>query len=253
MQLLMFNEDKSDAECFATQLISVGFTVEWHISLSLALDSGRIDSATAILLVDDPNGSTLSTRVRSIRRAGLKSPLLVLAKSADWRAKVNCLDEGADDVILKPVRIEEICARLRAIVRRSAGRPNDRIQIGPIDLDLKARCAWHKGVCLGLTQGEFRLLRLLMLNPDRTVSLKQILDQLARHDTRPSKNAAEVQVARLRRKLDKGRILTIRNLGYRFVAGKMPSAVAEREPCRAALGQPCNCPFCERLKGRGSP
>ena len=79
------------------------------------------------------------------------------------------------------------------------------------------RCAWLRGKCLDLTRGEFRLLRLLMLNPDRTISHEAILEQMARQGARPSTNAVEVQVARLRRKLDEGQIRTIRGIGYRFL------------------------------------
>jgi two-component system, OmpR family, response regulator len=242
MQLLMVNEDKSDADWLAARLSPAGFVVQWHASVSLALDAGRINGAAAILLIDGTKGLELASSVRSIRSARVDAPLLVLATSDDWRAKVDCLDEGADDVILKPVRSEEIGARLRAIIRRSAGRSTDRIQIGPIDLDLKARCAWLKGKCLDLTRGEFRLLRLLMLNHGRTVSHVAILEQLARQNVWPSINAVEVQVARLRRKLDEGQIRTMRGVGYRFVVDNVPPTVVEREPCRAASDLPCNYP-----------
>jgi DNA-binding response OmpR family regulator len=242
MRLLMITEDRGEADWLTARLAPAGFVVQWSASPASALDAGITGSAAAILLVDGSNGSALPSAVRAIRGGGAVVPLLVVATSDDWRTKVDCLDEGADDVIPKPVRSEEIGARLRAIVRRSAGQPSDRIQIGPVDLDLKARCAWLRGKCLDLTRGEFRLLRLFMLNADRTASHESILDQLARQGVRPSMNAVEVQVARLRRKLDEGQIRTIRGVGYRFVADIKPSIVAEREPCRAASGRPCNCP-----------
>jgi DNA-binding response OmpR family regulator len=226
----------------ATRLEPAGFVVQWTASLALAVEGGVGNSTAAILLFDGSIVTALPSAVRAIRSAGVGVPLLVVATNNDWRTKVDCLDQGADDVILKPVRSEEIGARLRALVRRSAGQPTDRIQIGPVDLDLKACCAWLRGNCLDLTRGEFRLLRLLMLNPDRTVSHDTILDLLAGRRGRPSMNAVEVQIARLRRKLDEGQIRTIRGVGYRFVAGNRTSTCALREPCRAASGQPCNCP-----------
>jgi DNA-binding response OmpR family regulator len=234
MRLLMINNDKGEADWLAARLEPAGFVVQWSASLASAVEDGIANSTAAILLVDGSNETALPSAVRAIRSAGTEVPLLVVATSNDWRTKVDCLDQGADDVILKPVRSEEIGARLRALVRRSAGLPTDRIQIGPLDLDLKSRCAWLRGNCLDLTRGEFRLLRLLMLNPDRTVSHETILELLAGRGGRPSMNAVEVQIARLRRKLDEGQIRTIRGVGYRFVAGSVISIVAEREPCRAA-------------------
>lgn len=242
MRLLLITEDGSEATWLTARLAPVGFVVQWSASLTSALDDGLTGSTAAILLVGGANSSALPYAVRTIRGGGAEAPLLVVATSDDWRTKVDCLDEGADDVILKPVRSEEIGARLRAIVRRSAGQPTDRILIGNVDLDLKARCAWLGGACLDLTRGEFRLLRLLMLSPDRTVSHETIAELLTRNGVRPSMNAVEVQVARLRRKLDAGQIRTVRGMGYRFVAASVLNTSARREPCRSKSGQTCNCP-----------
>lgn len=237
MRLLLITEDRSEADWLTARLAPAGFDVQWSSLPASAADAGIASSVAAILLVDSSNGSALPSSIRAIRDCGAAVPLLVVATSDDWRTKVDCLDEGADDVILKPVRSEEIGARLRAIVRRSAGQPTDRILIGDVDLDLKARCAWLRGACLDLTRGEFRLLRLLMLNPDRTVNHEAIAKQLTRNGIRPSMNAVEVQVARLRRKLDEGQIRTVRGMGYRFVADNKPIMIAEREPCRASNAQ----------------
>ncbi len=142
---------------------------------------------------------------------------MILSPIGNWRDKVDCLNCGADDFLFKPIRGEEVTARLRAVIRRFAGRSTDRMRAGDIELDLKARSAWIGGDPLDLTRNEFRLLRLFVMRSERFLSGEELLGQLYARKQDRSTNSVEVQIARLRRKIGKGRIQTLRGVGYRLV------------------------------------
>lgn len=236
MILLLIEADPLSGTRLADGMAKAGFVPRRAASFQHALREGWVDEAGAILfdagLTDGQAGPT----VRSLRSAGTDHPLIVLSARGDWREKVDCLDAGADDYLQKPVRSEEIAARFRVILRRCAGSATDRVVSGDVVLDLKARCAWRQDQCLDLTRSEFRLLRLFMLTPARTVSAREIWQELHPTKAEYSANAVEVQVARLRQKVGRERIRTIRGAGYRmiFEAPAAPDGIAVLEPCRTA-------------------
>ncbi|MGE5722784.1 MAG: winged helix-turn-helix domain-containing protein [Sphingomonadales bacterium] len=241
MQVLLIGTDPGESRILAKRLAPAGFVALHADSPEQAVRNGFNQRAVAVIVALGLGASNAATIVRSLREAGMDQPLIVLAARGGWREKIECLDCGADDYLLKPVHSEEIAARLRAIIRRSAGSATDRISVGGIDLDLKTRCAWLEGKCLNLTRNEFRLLRLFMLLPGRNLKHSEIQDQLHPGMADRSINALEVQIARLRRKVGRQRILTVRGIGYRFGPevsfSRLPGVTIE--PCKRASNSIC--------------
>ncbi len=217
MRLLLIDPSNGNSQWLGGKLADLGFQPSMARMSLEVVRRGLADHVDAVVIdlgASSPSGATF---VRPLRSAGIAKPIMLLSDQGDWRERVASFDAGADDYLLKPVRTEEIAARLRALIRRSGGTATDRIVFGDIELDLKQRCAWRGGQCLDLTRNEFRLLRLFMFAPDRTISHDEIQQNLQRGQIECSRNATEVQIARLRRKLGHDRIRTLRNLGYRFV------------------------------------
>jgi two-component system OmpR family response regulator len=214
MILLLIDQGSSAGDVLAQRLASSGFLPHVCDSTAEAAASPLRESATALLLDQGLEAPDAAVAIAQLRAAGMAQPLVALSARDDWRERVAALDAGADDFVVKPVRSEEVAARLRAAIRRHAGGCSERLAVGDIALDLRARCAWQSGRPLALTRNEFRLLRLFALAPEGFLSKNQIADALWPGDRTISGNAVEVLVARLRQKLGTGRILTARGLGY---------------------------------------
>lgn len=217
MQLLLIEDERGSADWLAERLAGSGFVVTRVTSKAQALATGAVNSAEVIVL--DLGARAMEGRniVQRIREDGFGQPLLILAPQSNWREKVDCLNAGADDFMVKPVRAEEVTARLRAVIRRFAGCSTDRMKSGDAEVDLKARRAWLAGEPLDLTRNEFRLLRLFVMRPERFLSSEELLEQLYAGKQERGVNTVEVQIARLRRKIGKDRIQTLRGVGYRLV------------------------------------
>lgn len=239
MRVLLIDDNLDQAVRLSDRLRQSGFVPRHASSPGDAVARDMAQGTAAVLLDRGLDPALASPVVHSLRQAGIDQPLIVLAARDNWRDRLECLDAGADDFLVKPVRSEVIAARLRAIIRRSAGAPTDRIRLGGFDLDLKARCAWLHGQCLNLTPNEFRLLRQFMLNPGSVIAHADLIDQSPPRGARPSTNAVEVLIGRLRRKIGASRITTVRGVGYRFDAGDDDTPLMERESCKKATGSCC--------------
>jgi two-component system OmpR family response regulator len=155
------------------------------------------------------------TVLRRWREAGLAVPVLVLTARASWHEKVQGIDSGADDYVSKPFRIEEVLARLRALIRRASGQITPQLRCGPVRLDPRAAKVTVDGVPVKLTGHEFRVLSYLMHHRGRVVSQAELSEHIYSQDLDRDSNTVEVFVARLRRKLGPTVIETVRGLGYR--------------------------------------
>jgi two-component system OmpR family response regulator len=226
MQLLLIEDERACSDWLAERLAVSGFVVTRVASRTQALTSGAVNCADAIVLDLGSRCAEGRNAVQRIREDGFDQPLLLLSPHGSWREKVECLNAGADDFMVKPVRAEEVTARLRAIIRRFAGCATDRMKSGDAELDLKARRAWLAGEPLDLTRNEFRLMRLFVMRPERFLSSEELLEQLYANKRDRGTNTVEVQIARLRRKIGKDRIQTLRGVGYRLVAEPIGNAAS---------------------------
>jgi two-component system OmpR family response regulator len=163
------------------------------------------------------DGLTLLHRWRG---AGVDVPVLVLTARGSWHEKVQGIDGGADDYVAKPFRIEEVLARLRALIRRAAGRVSPSLSAGPVSLDTRLAKVTVDGVPVRLTSHEFRVLSYLMHHRDRVVSQSELTEHIYAQAFDRDSNTVEVFIARLRRKLGASVIETIRGLGYRIAEGR---------------------------------
>ena len=148
------------------------------------------------------------------RRAGKSMPVLLLTARDRWSDKVQGFDAGADDYVAKPFHMEELLARLRALVRRAAGHASNEITAGPVRLDVKAGKVTVDGQAIKLTSHELRLLSYLMHHKGKVVSRTELTEHLYDQDFDRDSNTIEVFVGRIRKKLDVDIIQTVRGLGY---------------------------------------
>ncbi len=148
------------------------------------------------------------------RRAGRKMPVLILTARDRWSDKVAGFDAGADDYVAKPFHMEEVLARLRALVRRTAGHATSDITCGPLMLDTKSARVTVNGTAIKLTSLEFRLLNYLMMHKGKVISRTELVEHLYDQDFDRDSNTIEVFVGRLRKKLGVDVLHTIRGMGY---------------------------------------
>jgi two-component system OmpR family response regulator len=148
------------------------------------------------------------------RRAGRKMPVLILTARDRWSDKVAGFDAGADDYVAKPFHMEELLARVRALLRRSAGHATSEISVGPVTLDTKSAKVTVNGMGVKLTSLEFRLLSYLMHHKGKVISRTELVDHLYDQDFDRDSNTIEVFVGRLRKKLGVDVLHTIRGMGY---------------------------------------
>ncbi len=151
------------------------------------------------------------------RRDGHKMPVLILTARDRWSDKVQGIDAGADDYVAKPFHMEEVLARIRALVRRAAGLAGNEIECGPVRLDIKSGRVSVAGNPVKLTSYEFKVLEYLMHHRDRVVSRTELTEHLYDQDFDRDSNTIEVFVGRLRKKVSNDLIETVRGLGYRIV------------------------------------
>lgn len=160
--------------------------------------------------------------LRAARQADRRFPVLILTARSDWQDKVEALELGADDYLTKPFRIEELMARVQALLRRAAGHASSELIFGPLKINLSSQDVLLADEALELTSFEYKLLEYFVLHPDQVVSKMTLNEHLYDEDADPDSNVIEVIIGRLRRKLaaadDWQPIETLRGRGYRFRA-----------------------------------
>lgn len=216
MRILLVEDDTELARRLGAGLGEAGFAVDYAADGDEALFIGETQDLDAVVLdLGLPKLSGLEV-LRRWRRGGHNMPVLILTARDAWTERVEGLNAGADDYLGKPFQTAEVVARLRALVRRSAGTASPILTFGDISLDAGAGVATVAGAAVDLTARELRILGYLMHRPGRIVSQAELVDHVyALEDARES-NTIEVYIGRLRKKLGRDAIKTIRGLGYRM-------------------------------------
>ncbi|HEV3142205.1 MAG TPA: response regulator transcription factor [Vicinamibacterales bacterium] len=216
MKILVAEDEPALSRQLAGALTEAGYAVDRAMDGGRADFLGQTERYDAVILdlgLPKVDGLTILKRWRE---SGITVPVLVLTARGSWHEKVQGIDGGADDYVAKPFRVEEVLARLRALLRRAGGRATPAITCGAVTLDPRGAKVTRKGVPVRLTAHEFRVLAYLMHQRGRVVSQTELTEHIYAQDTDRDSNTVEVFIARLRRKLGASFIETVRGLGYRI-------------------------------------
>lgn len=214
MRILLAEDDPLLGDGLRAGLRQSGFQVDWVRDGVAAERELRAEPyAAAVLDLGLPLKDGMAV-LASIRRAAVKTPVLVLTARDAIPDRIRGLDLGADDYVVKPVDLHELAARLRALVRRAHGQLEERLAAQDVVLDPASRTVHRGGVAVTLPAREFDLLHALMLNAGRVLSREQLEQHLYSWGREVESNAVEVHVHHLRRKLGNDLIQTVRGVGY---------------------------------------
>ncbi len=219
MRVLIVEDDERLARNLVEALQGAGFVAAHEREGNAAWFRGEVEEYDAIILDLGLPGLDGLTILRRWREAGVKVPVLVLTARGDWTDRVVGIEAGADDYLPKPFQMAEVLARLRAILRRTAGQAAPVWTVGDIEIDASAKQVRVAGAPIDLTPHEYRLVSYLAHKAGRSVSQSELLDHLYGDDTAYTTNSIEVLVGRVRRKLGAGRIETRRGYGYVLTGG----------------------------------
>lgn len=223
MRILIVEDEPTLRREVCSELEKLAYTVDGtgdgKEALYLASEY-PFDAAIVDLGLPGLSGLDVIARLRS---DGSRLPILILTARGRWQDKVAGLETGGDDYLTKPFQMEELTARLKALLRRAAGSSDSILRCGPVELNLAAQAVRLNGKSIALTSYEYKLLEHLMRERERVLSKDELATHLYPHDEESESNVIEVLVGRLRKKLDPGGTLhpieTLRGRGYRFVLG----------------------------------
>jgi two-component system OmpR family response regulator len=216
MRILVVEDEAALAQQLATSLQAAGYAVDSARDGMRAEFLGATENYDVVVLDLGLPGMDGLTLLRRWRESGVTAPVLVLTARGTWHEKVAGIDSGADDYVTKPFQIEEVLARLRALIRRSGGHAEPALRCGTIVLDPRAGRVTVDGGPVRLTSHEFRVLSYLMHQRGRFVSQGELAEHIYARDEDRDSNTVEVFIARLRRKIGADAIATVRGLGYRM-------------------------------------
>jgi two-component system, OmpR family, response regulator len=218
MRLLVVEDDVDLNRQIVRALSDAGYVVDRALDGEEGAFLGETEPYDAVVLdlgLPKKDGITI---INEWRKAGRTMPILILTARDRWSDKVKGFDAGADDYVAKPFHMEEVLARIRALLRRATGHATSELVCGPVQLDTRASRVSVDGNHVKLTSHEYRLLAYLMHHAGRVVSRSEIVDHLYDQDFDRDSNTIEVFVGRLRRKLGVDIIQTMRGLGYLVTA-----------------------------------
>ncbi len=217
MRILVVEDEPTLNAQLAQAIAAAGHTVESAADGVQAHYLGDVEDFDAVVLdLGLPQLDGLSV-LRRWRAAGRGMPVLILTARSAWHEKVTGMDAGADDYLAKPFHMEELLARLRALLRRRGEHASAEWRCGPIVLDTRQARVLVDGQALTLTSHEFKLLSLLMQRKGEVLSRTELSEHIYPQDSDRDSNTIEVFVGRLRKKLPPGSIETVRGMGYRLV------------------------------------
>ncbi|HEY6335102.1 MAG TPA: response regulator transcription factor [Alphaproteobacteria bacterium] len=216
MRILAVEDDPELARQIADALRGAGYAVDLAHDGEHAHYLGEAETYDAVVLdlgLPVVDGITVLERWR---RAGRNMPVLILTARDRWSEKVAGFDAGADDYVTKPFQVEEVLARLRALIRRAAGHASAELECGPLRLDTRSSRVTRDGVPVKLTAQEYRLLAYLLHHRGRVVSRTELTEHLYDQHFDRDSNTIEVFIGRLRKKIGAELIQTVRGLGYQL-------------------------------------
>lgn len=229
MRILLAEDDRALGQALADGLRQLGHAVDWVEDGRYALHAfDGTAYAAAVIDWNLPRMSGIDV-IASLRRRGDRTPVLLLTARDALDDRVAGLDSGADDYVVKPVHLDELAARMRALLRRSEGNPAPLLQLGPLVLDPSTRTARLGEAPLDLSPREYALLEALAARPGRALSRAQLEDAIYGWGEEVASNTIEVHVHHLRRKLGPGWIRTLRGVGYALFPPTTAPAVEASE------------------------
>ena len=214
MRLLLVEDDEILGDGLVAGLTMEGYAVDWLTNGKLADEALKMNSYELIVLdlnLPDMDGMSVLKALRSRRN---ETPVMVLTAKDTVPDRVLGLDSGADDFVVKPFDLDEVCARLRALARRNEGRSIPTIEYKGVVLDPASHQVTYNGEKVELSQKEFEVLNFLMSNIGRVISRARLEESLYSWNTDIESNTVEVHIHHLRKKLDSALIRTVRGVGY---------------------------------------
>jgi two-component system OmpR family response regulator len=216
MRLLLVEDDRNLNRQLAEAFADAGYAVDKAFDGEEGHFLGDTEPYDIVVLDIGLPKMDVITVLEKWRRDGRGMPVLVLTARDRWSDKVSGIDAGADDYVTKPFHVEEVLARARALIRRSAGHSASILRCGPVELDTRTSRVTVDGNPVKLTSHEFRLLSYLMHHQEKILSRTELTEHLYDQDFDRDSNTIEVFVGRLRKKLGADYIETMRGLGYRM-------------------------------------
>jgi len=216
MRVLLIEDDRMLGAAVCDQIVADGHSVDWSTRLDSAgeyLAVAAYDLILLDLMLPDGRGQPF---LRKLRERGDATPVIILTALDQISDRIEGLNAGADDYMVKPFDLSELSARLNAVARRYSGNPNPLITRGDLEIDLAARSVRRMGRPVPLTAREWVLLEAFLQRPEQLLSKAQIEERLYSFETEIESNTIEVHVSRLRKKLGRDTIETVRGLGYRL-------------------------------------
>ncbi len=216
MRILLIEDDPRIARDVTTHLERDDYVVVHESDGEAGWFTGDEEDFAAVVLDLGLPGMDGLAVLKRWRNAGRRMPVLVLTARGNWQERVEGIDAGADDYLPKPFQMAELLARLRAIIRRTAGQASPVLEFGDIAIDTRNKSVSLAGLPIDLTPLEYRCLSHLAMNAERHVSQAELTEQLYAQDFERDSNSVEVLIGRLRRKLGRDAIATRRGFGYKM-------------------------------------
>jgi len=216
MRILVVEDERQLCDSIRRVLEHAGFLVDCLHDGAEAERQGREEPYDCVVLdLGLPHMDGVSVLQRW-RQAGLTFPVLILTARTSWSDKLAGFNAGADDYVTKPFEMDEVLLRVRALIRRAAGRPAPVLRCGTLSLDTNTARVTDNGVPVQLTSQEYRILEYMMHHPGRLITRSTLMDHVYDHSTSQTSNVIDVLVSRIRRKLSGNPIETVRGQGYRL-------------------------------------
>jgi len=218
MRILVVEDEPTLAAQLADAVSAAGYVADIArngVDAHFMGDTEPYDAVVLDIGLPQMDGITV---LKQWRAAGRTMPVLILTARDSWHEKVAGIDAGADDYLTKPFHMEELLARLRALIRRAGGHASAELVCGPLTLDTRNSRVAVDGRALALTSHEYRVLAYLMHHRDEVVSRGDLIEHIYAQDFDRDSNTVEVFIGRLRKKLPPGLIETVRGLGYRLAS-----------------------------------